>query len=318
MGRFGAGLVALVALLLAGCGEEKHAKGPDKPLNIVGISVGSLRSPFQAAIAHGAEAAARRLNPTVQVITAGDEYSAFKQADQIDALIAGHADLIVLVPADPVQIGDAIGRARKAGITVVAVTGPAAGADVTVESDAIEAGAVACKALAAAMGGHGQVALLGGPPAPDAAARLFGCADALSRVPDVHVASIGADGQGTQEGGRRAMRDLFGTGQIDAVFAIDDAEALGAADAATDLGRNLLVAGPEGSPAMEAALANRARPGVVAAAAIDPYGMGAAAIRAGNDARNGRDPKPEDRLLDPALVTRDTVHDYKGWLAARE
>ncbi len=318
----GGGFLAVAALvLLASCGGggETPAGQPDKPLTAVGISVGSLRNPYHAAIARGAEAAARRISPTVQVTTAGDEYSAFKQADQIDAFVAAHTDLIVLVPADSEQIGDAIARARQAGVTVVAVDAPALGADAEVAGDNIAAGAIACAALAQGMGGHGQVAILGGPPSPFAVARALGCADALARVPDIRVAAPDADGHGTQEGGRRVMRDLFaGTGQIDGVFAITDAEALAAADAAAQVGRNLLVVAPEGSPAMEAALANRARAGVIATAALDPYRMGGNAVRVGREVRNGRAPAAEERLLDPALVTRDTVHDYKGWLAERQ
>ena len=318
----GGGFLAVVAVVfLAGCGGggETPAGGPDKPLTSVGISVGSLRNPHDAAIARGADAAARRLNPTVQVTTTGDEYSALKQAEQIDAFVAAHTDLIVLVPADAEQIGDAIARARQAGATVVSVDAPALGADAEVAGDNIAAGAIAGRALAEGMGGHGQVAILGGPPSPVATARALGCADALSRVPDIHVAAPDADGKGTQEGGRRVMRDLFaGAGQIDGVFAITDAEALGAADAAAQLGRNLLVVAPEGSPAMEAALANRARAGVIATAALDPYRMGGNAVRVGQEVRNGHAPEAEERLLDPALVTRETVRDYKGWLAERE
>jgi len=317
----GAGFwVCLATLLLAACGNENPSDtGRDKPLLAVGISVASLRNPYFAAIAHGAEAGARAYNPTVQVSTAADNYSALTQSAEIDAFVAGHADVILLTPADPAQIGDAIARARAAGIAVIAIDAPAAGADAEVATDNAAAGALACGALAQALGGHGQVAILGGPAAPAATARWYGCADALARLPDIRVVAVAADGQGTREGGRQAMRDIYAAAtQVDAVFAVNDVEALGAADTAGDLGRATLVAAAEGSPAIEAALANRARANIVAAAALDPYAMGRSAVAVGIDIRNGREPKPEQRLLDPALLTRDSVHDYKGWLAERE
>jgi ABC-type sugar transport system substrate-binding protein len=114
------------------------------------------------------------------------------------------------------------------------------------------------------------------------------------------------------------MQQILGAGQIDAVFAINDAEALGAADVATDLGRATVVAGAEGSPTMEAALSNRARANVIATAATDPYAMGDAALHVAVDVRNGREPAAAARLLDPRLVTRDAAADYKGWLAERQ
>jgi ribose transport system substrate-binding protein len=314
-----------VALLLAACGgpEAPTQGSPDKPLTSVGISVASLHNPYFAAIARGAEAEARRINPTAQVTTVGDDYSAFKQADEIDAFVAAHADLILLTPADPDQISDAIGRARAAGIVVVAIDAPAAGADADIANDNVEAGALACRALAQAIGGHGQVAILGGPASPTTTARGLGCADALSRLPDIRVVAFGNNGAAPQDGSRenaqRTMRGIYGAaGQVDGVFAISDAEALGAADAVAALGHGTLIASAEGSPAIEAALASRARPNVVATAALDPFAMGGSAVRVGNDIRNGRQPKPEERLLDPALVTRDSVRDYRGWLAGRE
>ncbi len=309
------------ALLLAACEgepEQPAAAASEKPLTSVGISVASLRNPFHAAIARGAAAAARERNPNAQVTTSADDYSAFKQAAQIDEFIAAHADLIVLAPADPEQIGDAIGRAHAAGITLVAVGGPAAGADAEVATDDIAAGALACRALADRLGGHGTVAILGGPPGPATTMRGLGCADALSQVPDIHTVAFDTIGEGTREAARARARDLFGAaGQVDAVFAASDLAALGAADAAAELGRAPLIASAEGSPAIAAALASRARETIVATAALDPYAMGDAAVRVGNDLRDGRPPKPEQRLLDPLLVTRETVREYKGWLAER-
>jgi ribose transport system substrate-binding protein len=311
--------------LVAACGgpEAPDAGAPDKPLTSVGISVASLRNPYYAAIARGAEAEARRLNPTIQVATAGDDYSAFDQAAAIDEFVTRQTEVILLTPADPEQLSEAIGRARAAGIVVVAIDAPAVGADAEVATDNIAAGALACAALAQALGGHGQVAIIGGPASPTNTARSFGCADALSRLPDIRVVAFDANGprtqDGTREAARRSLLDTFVTaGQVDGVFALNDAQALGAADAAAELGRGTLVASAEGSPAIEAALANRARPNIVAAAALDPYAMGRNALRVANDLRNGREPKPEERLLDPALVTRETVRDYKGWLAPRE
>jgi ribose transport system substrate-binding protein len=250
--------------------------------------------------------------------TLADDYSALKQADQIDGFVKAGVDVILLTPADPDRIADAIGRAHDAGIAVVTIDGPAAGADAQVATDNAMAGTLACTELARAIGGHGQVAILGGPPSPAATARSLGCADAFARVPDIHVASLGVDAQGTREGAQRAVQQMLGAGQIDAVFAINDAEALGAADVATDLGRATVVVGTEGSPTMQAALGNRARANVIATAATDPYAMGDAALHVAVDVRNGREPPSAARLLDPRLVTRDAAADYKGWLAERQ
>ncbi len=293
--------------------------GVPKTFASVGILVASLRNPYYVALLRGAEAEARRENPTVLITSAADEYSALKQIGQIDDLIGRHVELILLTPADPDSLAAAIGRAQAAGALVVALDTPATGANALVATDNVAAGELACRALAERLGGHGSVAVLRGPDGPAAAARFLGCTDALSHLPGISVVSFEQDGQGTRDGSYRAMRAVLGgAAAVDAVFAPNDAAALGAADAVAELSRPVIIASVEGSPGMEAALANRARAAIVASVALDPFTMGRAGVRAAADLLNGRAVTGQRTLLDPVLVTRETVGRYQGWTADRE
>ena len=46
--------------------------------------------------------------------------------------------------------------------------------------------------------------------------------------------------------------------------------------------------------------------------------MASMAVKIGNDILEGKKPEKSVVLLDPVLVTRDNVAEYKGWQAVRE
>ena len=83
-------LAALAATTaLAGAGGVQA-----KSLSAIGITVGSLGNPFFVAIADGATAAAKAINPDVRVITTASDYDLNKQFTQIDNFISAGVDLI--------------------------------------------------------------------------------------------------------------------------------------------------------------------------------------------------------------------------------
>jgi ribose transport system substrate-binding protein len=91
------------------------------------------------------------------VAALGFDYDLNKQFNQIDNFIAAGVDLILLNPGDPNAIAPAIGRAQAAGIVVVAVDTAAKGADVTIMTDNVKAGEVACQFIVDKLGGKGDV-----------------------------------------------------------------------------------------------------------------------------------------------------------------
>ena len=86
-----------------------------KDLKAVGITLGSLGNPFFVALAKGAEAKAKQINPNVKVTTASADYDLNKQFIQIDNFIAAGVDLILLNAADAKAIVPAVKRAQAGG-----------------------------------------------------------------------------------------------------------------------------------------------------------------------------------------------------------
>src|SRR3954454_18751172 len=92
-----------------------------KELKSVGITLGSLGNPFFVALAKGAEAKAKEINPNAKVTAASADYDLNKQFNQIDNFVASGVDVILLNAADPKAIVSAVKRAQKAGVAVIGV-----------------------------------------------------------------------------------------------------------------------------------------------------------------------------------------------------
>src|SRR5258708_34704697 len=112
-----------------------------KKLNTVAVTVGDLGNPFFVQIAHGAQAAAKKINPSVKFQSESSGYDVNNQTNQMDNFIASGANLILLNAADSKGIAPAVLRAKAAGVTVVAVdVGAEGGVDATVTSNNKQAG----------------------------------------------------------------------------------------------------------------------------------------------------------------------------------
>src|SRR6202051_4609770 len=98
-----------------------------KKLSTVSVTVGDLGNPFFVQIAHGAEAAAKKINPGVKFQSESSNYDVNNQTNQMDNFVANGANLILLNAADSKGIAPAVMRAKAAGVTVVAVDSLAVG-----------------------------------------------------------------------------------------------------------------------------------------------------------------------------------------------
>ena len=315
--------MAAMSLLCAGAAAQS---APDaapasvavqRPLKKVGVTLGSLGNPYFVALAHGAEAAAKKINPDAKVTVLSADYDLNKQFSHIDSFIVSKVDLILINAADARAIEPAVKKARKAGIVVVAVDVAAAGADATVQTDNTQAGELACAFLAEQLGGRGNLIIQNGPPVSAVLDRVKGCKTVLGKHPGIHVLSDDQDGKGSREGGLNVMQ-LYLTRfpRIDAVFTINDPQAVGADLAARQLNRRgILIASVDGAPDIEAAL--KANTLVQASASQDPWAIARTAVEIGVGLMHGQAPVNRTVLLPPTLVTRANVNAYKGWAAPR-
>lgn len=306
------------ALLTAAAIIALSATGASaKELKSIGISLGSMGNPFFVALAKGAEAEAKKINPNVKVNTVGYDYDLNKQFNQIDNFIAAGVDMILLNPGDPNAIEPAIKRAQAAGILVVAVDTAAKGADITVTTDNTQAGEIACQYIVDKLGGKGDVIIQNGPQVSAVVDRVNGCKKVLGAAAGIKVLSSDQDGKGSRDGGLAVMQgQLTRFPKVDAVFTINDPQAIGSDLAAKQLNRsNIIITSVDGAPDIESTL--KANTLVQASASQDPYVMAQMGVRLGNEALNGKKPEQTVILLPSKLVTRENVNEYKGWQAVR-
>lgn len=304
-------VAAAAALTLGFALQGAHAA--DKPLKSIGITVGSLGNPYFVTIVQGAEAKAKQINPNVKVTAVSADYDLNKQFTQIDNFISAHVDMILLNAADPQAIEPAVKKAEAAGIVVVAVDVKAAGADATVQTDNVKAGELSCEYIATKLNGKGNVIIENGPQVSAVVDRVTGCKNVLAKSPGIKILSDDQDGKGSREGGMNAMQGyLTRFPKIDAVFTINDPQALGSDLAAKQLHRGgIVISSVDGAPDIETALKTDTL--VQASASQDPWKMAQTAVAVGYDLMNGRKPKSDLIQMTPRLITRANVAQYKGW-----
>jgi len=297
------------ALLFAATGRPAS-----RPLN--GVAVQDLGNPFFVQVGRGAEAKARELGGSdVKFTVASCGYDLNLQMNQIEDFISAGFDLIVLNAADSAGIAPAVRKARAAGITVVAVDVAAqGGVDATVMSDNVQAGVLAADFLVKKLGGQGNIVIVNGAPVSSVVDRVAGADEVFRRYPGIRILSRDQNGGASRMGGMSVMADLLTAfPQIDAVFAINDPCALGAALAVQQARRTgITIASVDGAPEGVQALHDSKSP-FLATAAQDPYAMAEKAVEIGYEIMQGHPPSERRILVPVTLVTRDNVGAYRGW-----
>ena len=304
-------VLAAAALTLGFALQGAHAA--DKQLKSIGVTVGSLGNPYFVTIVKGAEAKAKQINPNAKVTAVSADYDLNKQFTQIDNFISAHVDMILLNATDPKAIEPAVKKAQAAGIVVVAVDVAAAGANATVQTDNVKAGAISCEYLAKKINNTGNVIIQNGPQVSAVIDRVNGCKQVLAKAPGIKILSDDQDAKGSREGGMNVMQGyLTRFPKISGVFAINDPQAIGSDLAAKQLHRsNIVITSVDGAPDIETALKSDTL--VQASASQDPWKMAQTAVQVGYDIMNGKKPSNPMIEMTPQLVTRDNVGSYKGW-----
>ena len=287
-------------------------------LKNVGISVGSLGNPFFVATIKGIEDKAKGINPEVKVTSVSSDYDLNKQFTQIDNFIAAGTNVIMLNAVDPVAIEPAVKKAQAAGIVVAAFDVAAKGADVTVMTDNVKAGSLACQYIVDHLKGKGDVIIVNGPQVSSIVDRVKGCKEVFAANPGIKVLSDDQDGKGSRDGGFAVAQSLLTRFQkVDGIFAVNDPTAIGVNLAAKQLGRSeFIITGVDGAPDIEAELKSGTSL-IKASSSQDPYVMAGQSLELGAGILAGKKPEKDVILLDPVLITSENLADYKGWTAPR-
>jgi ribose transport system substrate-binding protein len=291
-----------------GTGEKKS----DDQLKI-GLTVGTLANPFFVAMGKGAEEAGKELDAEVLVESA--EYDLAKQTSQIEDFITKQVDVILLNAVDTKGIAAAVQQAKEAGIPVIAVdTNAEGGVDATVTSDNYQAGKLAGEYVVEQLNGKGDIVIIDGPPVSAVADRIQGFEDVIKESGIKVVAK--QNGEGNREKALTVMESILQanpSGSIDAVFAINDPEAIGVEIAQEQAGRKdeFFIVGVDGAPEAADAMAKEGS-SIMATSAQSPSEMVKKAVEIGMKVKNGEE--VEELIKVPVeLVTQDTLDSYQGW-----
>ena len=299
-------LTVAMTLSLTACrividGEE-GASAAVKVDGSIGLAVSTQNNPFFVTLVEGAQAQADKLGVKLQVTDAGDD--AAKQTTDIETLVSSGISVLIVNPVDSDAVAGAVKAAMAKGVRVISVDRAVNGVDIdcAIASDNVAGAAMATQYIVDTLGAGAVVAELqgvtGASAAIDRSAGFHQVADAQLKV----VASQTANFDRSQ--GMSVMENMLqGNGDIQAVFAANDEMALGALEAISGAGKNILVVGFDATDdAVEAVRAGR----MGGTVAQQPELLGATAVE---NAVNLMDGKTIEKNIpvEVTLITKDNA-----------
>ena len=300
----GALTVLLVAAAPAAC-RRGAEQGAAKTTKTIGVSLLTREDEFYRQLEAGLRQAAKTHGYAL-VLNSGDRDLA-KQQSQIDDFIVQHVDAIVVCPVDSKGIGPAIERANAAKIPVFTADIGADGGQVVahVASDNVAGGKLAAEYIAKAIGGKGDVGLIGEPDVQSTIDREAGFRDALKAYPNIHLVA-NLSGSGTRDHALKAADDMLQAHpKLNAIFAINDESALGALSSAqSHHATQLVIVGYDAGAEAQKAIAGGTQ--LKADVAQQPTKIGEETINAIADYLAGK--APPARIAVPVrIVDADSV-----------
>ena len=272
----------LSVLLLGGCTKQMGMKQSAMKKGEIGLAV-SAQNAFFATLVQGAKQEAKTQDVKLTVADAGD--SAAKQASDIKDFISKKVSVIIVNPVDSAGIAPSVAAAKKAGITVISLDRTVIGESVAsqIASDNVSGGKIAGSYLLKLVGENADIAELQGSQGTSAATdRGKGFHEAVDGKANV-VASVTANFK--REEGRIATENILRANpNVKGIFAHNDEMALGAVDAVSAAGKDIVIVGFD---AIDDALAVVKEGRMAATVAQMPAKMGKTAVQTAVKLMNG-------------------------------
>lgn len=280
---------AAMMLGMAACSSDDTTTTPEvsEETMTIGLVVSTLDNPFFVTLQDGAQAKADELGATLIVLDSKDD-SAIEMTNVEDLLVQG-VDLLMINPTDSAAVVSSVEAANEAGIPVVTLDRSADGGEVAthIASDNYAGGVMAGEYIVELLGGEGLVVELEGVPGASATIeRGEGFNAAMDAVDTMEVIAAQTANFARAEG-MSVMEDILqAQPEIDAVFAHNDEMALGALEAITASGRDILIVGFDATDDALAAVAE----GTMAATVEQlPAEIGALGVEAAMDILAGEE-----------------------------
>lgn len=310
--------VALVLCLLTpGCDSKPGAPAPaaggaaaapGAKGRLFVVSFQTMNNPFfvdlNEGLKKGVEAAGDRL------VTLDAQYNSLKQKNDIADALQQQPAALFINPVNWEGVKGSLVEAKRKGIPVVIVDAPVAEPDLVltqVASDNVEAGRLACEALAK-LNPNAHLAILHLSVNKACIDRVEGFKAEMAKHSGMKLLDT-QEGKGTTEAARPVMRDLLGRfADLDAAFPINDPSALGCISAIESAGRGgkVTVVAVDGS--REAVAAIKAGK-LLGTSAQFPKEIGRLAAQAAYDGLGGK-PVAKEIKVPVKLITKDNADEF--------
>jgi ribose transport system substrate-binding protein len=301
-------VVILLALFFVAAMAATPVRAGEKL--VFAFSFGQSVHPFFIAMEKGAKAKCDELGITFTAISA--EGKVETQMANIEDLLQRDVNAIMVNPVDSKALATAAEEAAEKGVPLLTV-------DVTIEnaplvahvaSDNMEIGRLAARFIAkTVLGGKGgKVAVIELPIVSSTLDRDKGFTEEIAKFPEVKVVAKQAGGHERGKGLDAAENILQAKPDIDVIFGVNEASAMGALSACESGGFDKIrIVGVDTTPDMLAAIKNKTQ--VVATIAQDPYGMGSTAVELAYKKIKG-ETVPKYVPVETDVVTLDNVGVY--------
>ncbi len=306
--RLSALLLSLLLVLgMTGCGIVIEGEGSSSGKNTkksgaIGLSISTQNNPFFVTLAEGAKKAADAAGVSLTIVDAGDD--ATKQVSDIEDLVSKNISVLIVNPVDSDAVTGAVQAAKNQGVAVISVDRVVNNVDIDcqIASDNVAGAQLATLYIVEKLGEGVKTAELvgtsGASAAIDRSAGFHNVADDKLKV----VASQTANFNRTE--GMTVMENMLqADGDIKAVFAANDEMALGAVEAISGAGKNVMVVGFDATDdAIAAIKAGR----MAATVAQQPELIGKTAVENAIKLING-ETIPESIPVEVTLITKDNA-----------
>ena len=301
-------LCLVMAMSMAGCGFVKIViDGEDTSVQTaakgtIGLAVSTQNNPFFVSLVEGAKEKAAELGVDMTVADAGDD--AAKQTSDIEDLVSSGISVLIVNPVDSDAVAGAVEAAMAKGVRVIAVDRVVNGVEIDcqIASDNVLGAELATQYIVDLVGEGAVVAELqgvtGASAAIDRSQGFHNVADEKLKLVASQTANFArTEGMTVMENMLQANPDIQG------VFAANDEMALGAMEAITGAGKNIVVVGFD---ATDDALASIKAGQMAATVAQQPELIGSTAVENAVKLIGGES-IPANIPVEVTLITKDNV-----------